>query len=77
MQGGPAEEAGSLEKGKVALVPTAPPMHMTLSTVLEGDGDLLSLEPPTWLPDSSASACPKCRAPFRCGIKHLAAPFVL
>ena len=50
----------------VTLVPSAPPMHVSLSTVLGGGGDLLSLEPPTWLPDSQALACRHCSAPFMC-----------
>lgn len=53
------------EKG-VSLVPSAPPAHMSLSAVLEGDGDLLSLEPPTWVPDSHATSCNRCKAGFRC-----------
>ncbi|CAL8465716.1 g5252 [Coccomyxa elongata] len=52
------------EKG-VSLVPSAPPAHMSLSAVLDGDGDLLSLEPPTWVPDSHATSCNRCRAGFR------------
>ncbi|KAK9868579.1 hypothetical protein WJX84_008848 [Apatococcus fuscideae] len=47
-----------------ALVPTAPPMHLTLSGVLGGGGDLLSCEAPAWLPDSYAPSCGHCRAPF-------------
>ena len=47
------------------LSPSAPPMPMSLSTVLEGGGDLLSLEKPTWLPDSHALSCQSCGAPFR------------
>lgn len=50
----------------MALVPTAPPLHVDLETVLEGEGDLLSLEPPTWLPDSHAGECGICSEPFRC-----------
>ena len=49
----------------VKLVPTAPPMHISLSTVLDGGGDLLSLEPPKWLPDSHAVACGICNQDFR------------
>ncbi len=49
----------------VKLVPTAPPMHISLSTVLDGGGDLLSLEPPKWLPDSHAAACGICNQDFR------------
>lgn len=52
------------EKG-VSLVPSAPPAHMSLSAVLDGDGDLLSLEPPTWVPDSHATSCNRCKAGFR------------
>lgn len=62
--------AGELVEGEtengVSLVPSAPPAHMSLSVVLEGDGDLLSLEPPTWTPDSQALSCTRCKAPFRC-----------
>jgi hypothetical protein len=47
-------------------VPSAPPAHVSLSTLLEGEGDLLSLEPPVWVPDSHASTCSRCKAPFRC-----------
>ena len=49
----------------VTLVPTAPPAHVSLSTVLQGGADLLSLEPPTWLPDSHAQDCGNCQQPFR------------
>ena len=49
----------------VTLVPTAPPMRISLSAVLDGEGDLLSLEPPKWLPDSHAPACGICNASFR------------
>ena len=49
----------------VSLVPTAPPAHVSLATLLEGEGDLLSLEPPVWVPDSHASACTRCMLPFR------------
>ncbi|BDA51595.1 probable SH3 domain-containing YSC84-like protein 1 at C-terminar half [Coccomyxa sp. Obi] len=57
---------GEAEKENgVSLVPSAPPAHMSLSAVLEGDGDLLSLEPPTWVPDSHATSCNRCRAGFR------------
>ena len=47
-------------------MPSAPPAHVSLSTLLEGEGDLLSLEPPVWVPDSHASTCSRCMAPFRC-----------
>ena len=50
----------------VRLVPSAPPMHVTLSTVLQGGGDLLSLEPPKWMPDSHAPACRLCSQDFTC-----------
>ena len=49
----------------MSLVPTAPPAHVSLSALLEGEGDLLSLEPPVWVPDSHASACTRCKQPFR------------
>lgn len=49
----------------VTLVPTAPPAHISLSTVLQGGADLLSLEPPTWLPDSHAQDCGNCLQPFK------------
>ena len=48
-------------------VPSAPPLHVDLETVLEGEGDLLSLEPPTWVPDSHAGDCSACHEAFRCG----------
>ena len=48
-------------------VPSAPPLHVDLETVLEGEGDLLSLEPPTWVPDSHAGECCACHEMFRCG----------
>ena len=54
------------DEGGVSLVPSAPPAHVSLSTLLEGEGDLLSLEPPVWVPDSHASTCSRCKAPFRC-----------
>ena len=60
MKGGVEEE----EAG-VSLVPSAPPAHVSLSALLEGEGDLLSLEPPVWVPDSHASACTRCKQPFR------------
>ena len=53
------------EEAGVSLVPTAPPAHVSLSALLEGEGDLLSLEPPVWVPDSHASACTRCKQPFR------------
>lgn len=49
----------------VTLVPTAPPAHVSLSTVLQGGADLLSLEPPSWLPDSHAEDCGNCQLPFK------------
>ena len=49
-------------------VPSAPPLHCDLETVLEGEGDLLSLEPPTWVPDSHAGDCSACHEAFRCGV---------
>jgi hypothetical protein len=60
------EGEGAKLGGGVSLVPSAPPAHLSLAAVLGGDGDLLSLEPPAWLPDSHAAACARCRAPFRC-----------
>lgn len=57
--------AGEEEDGGVSLVPSAPPAHVSLTTLLEGEGDLLSLEPPMWVPDSHASACTRCKLPFR------------
>ncbi|KAK9857195.1 hypothetical protein WJX84_010172 [Apatococcus fuscideae] len=59
----PAELAESGMQG-LMLVPTAPPMHLTLSGVLGGGGDLLSCEAPAWLPDSYAPSCGTCHAPF-------------
>ena len=47
-------------------MPSAPPLHVDLETVLEGEGDLLSLEPPTWIPDSHAGDCSACHEAFRC-----------
>ena len=58
--------AADSEDTDVPLVPTAPPVHVSLSTVLQGGGDLLSLEPPTWLPDSHAQTCGNCQQPFMC-----------
>ncbi len=55
-----------LDDTDVTLVPTAPPVHVSLSTVLQGEADLLSLEPPTWLPDSHAQDCGHCQQTFRC-----------
>lgn len=49
----------------MALVPSAPPLHCDLETVLAGSGDLLSLEPPTWMPDSHAGDCMACHQAFR------------
>ena len=48
-------------------MPSAPPLHVDLETVLEGEGDLLSLEPPTWIPDSHSGDCSACHEAFRCG----------
>ena len=53
------------EEAGVSLVPSAPPAHVSLSALLEGEGDLLSLEPPVWVPDSHACACTRCKQPFR------------
>ena len=53
------------EEGGVSLVPSAPPAHVSLTSLLEGEGDLLSLEPPVWIPDSHATACTRCKLPFR------------
>ena len=33
--------------------------------VLQGGGDLMSLEAPTWLPDSHSRSCQHCNNPFR------------
>ena len=57
------DSAASLDSD-VALVPTAPPMHVSLHAVRSGQGDLLSLETPMWLPDSHATACRSCEKPF-------------
>lgn len=59
------KEAGEEADGVISLVPTAPPAHVSLSTLLEGEGDLLSLEPPVWVPDSHACSCTRCKLPFR------------
>mgnify|MGYP001070011766 CR=1 FL=1 len=48
----------------MALVPTAPPLHVDLRAVLEGTGDLMSLEPPKWAADSSSVNCQACSKPF-------------
>ena len=71
---GAVEEEG---QAGVSLVPTAPPAHVSLSALLEGEGDLLSLEPPVWLPDSHASACTSCKLPFRWACQNLSAWEVL
>ena len=65
MKGGAEED----EEAGVSLVPTAPPAHVSLSALLEGEGDLLSLEPPVWVPDSHASACTRCKLPFRYALR--------
>ena len=49
----------------MALVPSAPPLHCDLEAVLAGAGDVLSLEPPVWVPDSHSGDCTACRQPFR------------
>jgi len=59
------KEAAEAADGVVSLVPTAAPAHVSLSTLLEGEGDLLSLEPPVWVPDSHACSCTRCKLPFR------------
>ena len=59
------------DEGGVSLVPSAPPAHVSLSTLLEGEGDLLSVEPPVWVPDSHANTCGRCKAPFRCGFPFM------
>lgn len=65
--GVPSQKAhAQSSKSDITLVPTAPPAHMTLSRVMEGEADLLSLEPPGWLPDSHAQECGQCQKPFRC-----------
>ena len=60
------KDVGDEEEGGVSLVPSAPPAHVSLTSLLEGEGDLLSLEPPVWVPDSHASTCTRCKLPFRC-----------
>jgi hypothetical protein len=64
-KGANGESEGTQTENGVSLVPTAPPAHMSLSAVLDGDGDMLSLEPPCWVPDSHASTCTRCKAGFR------------
>lgn len=32
---------------------------------MQGEGDLLSLEPPLWVPDSAAGGCSRCAARFQ------------
>ena len=59
------KEVAEDEEGGVSLVPSAPPAHVSLSTLLNGEGDLLSLEPPVWVPDSHASGCSRCKLAFR------------
>eukprot|EP00887_Chlorella_sp_A99_P007669 scaffold20.g7669.t1 len=48
--------------------PSAPPaaLRVDVGAVLDGDADVLDLEPPVWLPDSAAAACmaPDCGKPF-------------
>ena len=61
---GALDSAASMDSD-VALVPTAPPMHVSLHAVRSGQGDLLSLETPMWLPDSHAAACRSCEKPFQ------------
>ncbi len=64
-----ASEPALAVPGGVAMLPAAPPpLHCDLETVLAGAGDLLSLEPPTWVPDSHAGACNACHQPFRCAL---------
>lgn len=60
-----APHDGSDANSAVALVPTAPPLHCDLEAVLAGAGDVLSLEPPVWVPDSHCGDCTSCRQPFR------------
>ena len=55
---------GEAEAASPHLLPSAPPLPVSLSAVLDGGGDLMSLEPPTWLPDSHCASCQKCDAPF-------------
>lgn len=51
-------------------MPSAPPApglsRVGVEAVLHGEADVLSLEPPLWLPDSAAAACmaPGCGRPF-------------
>lgn len=53
-------------EGCVALVPpTASPVHCDLDSLRGGGGDLLSLEPPMWVPDSHAGSCTSCSQVFR------------
>lgn len=53
-----------MEGAPVTLLPSAPPMRVSLDDVLAGTADMLSLEPPAWQPDSSATACLGCGQPF-------------
>jgi hypothetical protein len=57
---GHLDDANSAARALV--VPSAP---MLLAAGGVGGVDLLSLEPPQWLPDSFASSCGACRQPFR------------
>jgi len=61
---------GEEAESDVRLVPSAPPMHVSLTTVLQGGGDLLSLEPPKWMPDSHAPACRLCVQDFQSLRRH-------
>lgn len=65
LSGGPDAIERLQQGADVKLLPSAPPMQVSLSTVLDGHDDLMSLEPPTWLPDSCATACEHCTAPFQ------------
>lgn len=73
-QAGYPAELGEDGLEGLTLVPTAPPMHLTLSGVLGGGGDLLSCEAPAWLPDSYAPSCGTCHAPFMSVPPHIALP---
>lgn len=57
---------GDDDEYAVPCLPMAPRtmMRTSMSAVQAGQATVLTLDPPTWQPDSSAAGCSRCKAPF-------------